>query len=236
MGHYGEARPYLVESLDIAREVGDKRAVAAVLQPLGVASLGQGDLSGARGSFEEALTLAREIGSKRDVAAALTALAQVHRVEGALSLAEPLYEKVIELARELGDRQSIAIGLLNLAMVAIGKRSVELVRAELLEVLEIVVELGSKPAGVSALEVCAGLAAHGSEPEAAARFFGAAESQLSQTGLHRDPADEAFLAPLMDAARAHLGPKAFAAAQTAGRALSYDQAMLEARAWLDRRS
>jgi predicted ATPase/class 3 adenylate cyclase len=236
MGRYREAQPYLAESLAIAREIGDKRMVAAVLQPLGVASLGQGDLDGARGHFEEALTLAQELGSKRDIAAALTALAQVHRVEGALTAAEPLYARVVELARELGDRESIAIGLLNLTMVAIGQGSADRVRSKLLEVLAIVEELGSKPAGVSTLEVSAGLAALRGECEQAARFFGAAEAQMGQTGLHRDPADETFLAPLIDTARKAFGLTAFAAAEACGRALSYGQALAEVRTWLDRRS
>jgi predicted ATPase/class 3 adenylate cyclase len=235
MGHYGDAQRYLVESLAIAREIGDKRMVAAVLQPLGVASLGQGNLTGARRHLEEALTLARELGNKREVAAALNALAQVHRVEGALVTAEPLYANVVELARELGDRESIAIGLLNLAMVAIGQGSADRVRSKLLEVIAIVEEIGSKPAGLSALEVSAGLAALRRECAQAARFFGAAETQMGQTGLHRDPADEAFLAPLIAAARKALGPTAFAAAEAAGRALSYDQAVAEARKWLNHR-
>jgi predicted ATPase len=49
MGRYAEARGYLEESLAIAREIGDSRSVAAVLQPLGMACLGQGDVSTARG-------------------------------------------------------------------------------------------------------------------------------------------------------------------------------------------
>jgi predicted ATPase/class 3 adenylate cyclase len=234
MGHYGDAQRYLAESLSIAREIGDKRMVAAVLQPLGVASLGQGKSAGARGHFEEALTLAHELGNKREVAAALNALAQVHRVEGALVTAEPLYANVVELARELGDRESIAIGLLNLSMVAIGQGSTDRVRSKLLEVLAIVEEIGSKPAGISTLEVSAGFAALRGECEQAARFFGAAETQMGLTGLHRDPADEAFLAPLIATARKALGSPTFAAAEAAGRALSHDQSVAEARAWLDR--
>jgi tetratricopeptide (TPR) repeat protein len=233
-GHYEDAERYLTESLAIAREIGDKRMVAAVLQPLGVASLGQEDLAGALGHFEEALSLARELGNKREVAAALNALAQVHRVEGALMTAEPLYTSVVELARELGDRESIAIGLLNLAMVEIGQGSADHVRSKLLEVLAIVEEIGSKPAGLSALEVSAGFAALCRECEQAARFFGAAEAQMSATGVHRDPADDAFLAPLVASARKALGSTAFAAAEAVGRAQTYDQAVAEARAWLER--
>jgi hypothetical protein len=120
--------------------------------------------------------------------------------------------------------------------VAIGQGSGDRVRSRLLEVLAIVEEIGSKPAGVSALEVSAGLAALRREWKQAARFFGAAEAQMEQTGLHRDPADEAFLEPLIATARSTLGSTMFAAAEVAGRVLSYDQVITEARAWLDRGS
>jgi hypothetical protein len=106
----------------------------------------------------------------------------------------------------------------------------------LLDVLAIAEEIGSKRTGGSLLEVAAGLAASNDECERVALFFGAAEAQAAQTGLHRDPADEAFLVPRVARARETLGEAAFAAAEAAGRALSYDGAMAEARAWLAKAS
>jgi predicted ATPase/class 3 adenylate cyclase len=233
MGRYGEAQRYLMESLAIAREIADTSMVAAVLQPLGLASLGQGDLAAARGHFEEAIDLARQLGDKHELLAAFNALAQLHRLEGDPDTAEPLYEKVLALARELGDRESIAIGLLNLAMVSIGRGSGPRAGRMLLEVLEIAREIGSKPAGQSVLEVSAGLASSSSDWERAARFFGMAEAQTERTGLHRDPADEAFLAPLITKTREALGAGQFASAEAEGRTLSYEEATSEARAWLE---
>ena len=72
MGLYAEAQGYLEESLSIARELGHKKGVAVVLQPLAMASLGQGNLAEARGHLEEALALARELGNKREIAARST--------------------------------------------------------------------------------------------------------------------------------------------------------------------
>ncbi|HEV8553869.1 MAG TPA: tetratricopeptide repeat protein [Casimicrobiaceae bacterium] len=236
MGRYGDAQAYLEESLVIAREIGDLGRVAAVLQALGTASTGQGDMVTARAHFEEALALTRGLGNKRELAAATNALAQLHRMEGELDTAEPLYEKVLALARGLEDRESIAIGLLNLAMVSIGRGSGDRAQAMLLEVLAIAREIGSKPAGHCALEVSAGLGASRKEWERAALFFGAAEAQTAQMGLQRDPADEAFLAPLIAKAREALGEGAFAAVEAAGRALAYEGAMEEARVWLENRS
>jgi tetratricopeptide (TPR) repeat protein len=233
MGRYAEAQAYLEECLAIARELDDKERVASVLQPLGLAALGQGSRSAARGYFEEALALARELGNRRELAAALNALAQLHRMEGELDKAEPLYHDVLALARELGDRESIAVALLNLAMVSIARGFGDRVRAGLREVSSIVEEIGSKPMAQSVLEVCAGLAAFRGQWARAARLFGAVEAHAERTGLHRDPADQAFLAPLIAKARGALGSVAFASAEAAGRTLTYEKVTLEARAWLE---
>src|SRR5438477_8463756 len=233
MGRYPEAQECLAESLAIARDLADKRRIAEALQPLGMAHLGQGDLAGARRYLEEALILAQERGDQRELAAAINAMAQLHRVERSLDKAAPLYDKVLSLARELGDRESIAIGLLNLAMVAIDDAAGDAAKKMLREALAIANEIGSKPAGQSVLEVCAGHAVLARNWQQAALFYGAAEAQAAQTGFHRDPADEAFLAPLVTKAQTALGLEAFATAEGAGRRLSYEAAMAEARAWLE---
>ena len=232
MGRYGEAQKYLEESLSIARHIGDKRRIAVVLQPLGMAYLGQGHLATARRYLEEAMASAQNLGEPREIAAALNALGQLCRVEGDLDAAGMLNEKFLAIARELQDHEIIAIGLLNLAMVAIGRGADDRSRQLLLEAVAIADEIGSKAAGQSILEVAAGLAATRQEPERAARFYGAAEAQAAQSGLHRDPADDFFLEPLVAKAQAALGTSAFTAAEEAGRTLPYDAAIAEARGWL----
>jgi hypothetical protein len=101
-------------------------------------------------------------------------------------------------------------------------------------VLAIAEAIGSRPAVQSAVEVSAGLAAASQAWEDAARFFGAAEAQAEETGLQRDPADEAFLTPLIAQAKEALGDQRFNAVRAAGRALRTDAAMAEARVWLER--
>ncbi|HKE38860.1 MAG TPA: tetratricopeptide repeat protein [Casimicrobiaceae bacterium] len=233
MGSYEEACEYLEESLAIARELGDKRRIAGALQPLGMATLGLGKLTTARAYFEEALVLANEQNNARQLAGAINALAQLHRVEGNLDSAVKLYEKVIAIGNELGDHETTAIGLLNVAIVAVSRGARDEARKLLLDALAIASKIGSKPAGQSVVEVCAGLAVLRDDCEQAARFFGSAETQVSQTGLHRDPADEAFLSPLIARARDRISAAAFAAAESAGRELSYDEAIEEARSWLE---
>ena len=233
MGRYAEARGYLEECLSIARELGNTSMVARILQPLGMASLGQDDADAAYRYYEEALALARQQGNRRELAGALNSLAQLHRVQGAFDSAQPLYEDVLTLARELGDRESFAIALLNLAMLAVARANGEQARKLLLEALSIAQEVGSKPVGLSVLEVAAGLGALTEAWASTARFFGSAEEETARTGLHRDPADEAFLAPRVAKAREALGEEAFTALAGGGRLLSYEEAIPEVRAWLE---
>ncbi len=232
LGHYGEAREYLAESLSIAREIGDTTRAVTALQSLGMTCLGEGNLAEGRVYLEEAVALAQVLGNKRALAGTLSALAQLRRVEGQLDAAEPLCDSVLALARELGDQDSIAVGLLNLAMVSISRGAVGRARQMLLDVLAISERIGSKPAGQSALEVSAGLGAVCQDWMLAARLFGAAERIASLTGLRRDPADEAFLMPLIIQTRNALGEPMFTDLEHDGRALSYEEAIAIARAWL----
>jgi len=90
------------------------------------------------------------------------------------------------------------------------------------------------PAGQSALEVAAGLAAVLGEPERALRYFAAAEANTRATGIRRDPADDAFLQPLIGKARSALTADAASAAERTGGAAGYDVTLGDVRAWLAR--
>jgi len=232
MGRDSEAVAYLSESLSIARETSNTKWEAAVLQPLGMAYLGEGDPATARVYLEEAVVLARSLGNKRELAASLNALAMLHRTEGRIEEAAPLYETALALARELEDRAYIATFLLNLAMVATVGKATTTAAAMLLEVLSIRSETGSNPITQSALEVCAGLAAVQREWEMAARWFGVADAQAKLSGLRRDPADDAFVAPLLELTRSALGDVDFESLQREGTATAASTALAKASEWL----
>ena len=102
--------------------------------------------------------------------------------------------------------------------------------------MSIAAQIGSKLVGQFVLDVSAWLAAFVGDPAHAARFFGAAETQLDETGYHRELVDEVPMAPLIARAREAMGPASFAAAEASGRALSYDEATAEVRVWLANRA
>ncbi|MCX7902451.1 MAG: tetratricopeptide repeat protein, partial [Burkholderiaceae bacterium] len=231
-GRYGDARPFLAESLDIARSLGDPSRVVGALQPLGMAFLGEGDVASARRFLEEAVQIAESIGSGRARAGAINALVQLRRVEGRFDEAEQLCEEALQIALQQRDQDSIAVNLLNKAMLAITRRNRNGVAHLLLTVLEIAQATGSKSIGQSVLEVSSAFAHLVGDATRAARLYGASLTLARTTDLHRDPADELFIHAAVERTRASLGTEAFAAAEAAGRALSLQEAISEVTSWL----
>jgi tetratricopeptide (TPR) repeat protein len=231
MGRYGEAEEHSRESLAIAEEIGDKERGVAALTLLGHISLGH-DPPAAREYYAASLALARKLGDKRRLGNVLNGLARLYSSEGDLDRAEPLYEEALILDRERGDSDDVALDLAGLAVISIQRGLADRAREKLFEALVIADNVGLKRTGLIVLFNSIALAALLREWERAARFYGWTEAQREQMGLHPEPSDESFLAPYLTRIREALGVSAFQAAEAAGRALSYDEAMSEAHSWL----
>ena len=232
-GEYDEATRFLEESLSIARELGDRGQIIATLELLAFAELGRGHFEAARGHAEAALALARQAGNQQKLAEVLNAVAQTRRADGDVAAAEPLYDEMVMIARRLNDIELVAIGLLNLAMTYVARAAYSDAGIALREIIAIARETRSMPVRQSALEVASGLAASRGEAALALRFFGAAEANTRDTGIVRDPADEAFLQPLIHSARSSKGPDDAACAERGGGEAGYEVVLGEVEAWLN---
>jgi hypothetical protein len=155
-------------------------------------------------------------------------------MQGDLDEASIAYEKVLARLRDMGDEDGAAIVLLNLAIVRVMLGNADAAPPILLDVLDIASRTGSRPLGQFVTDVAAGVAATRRDWRHSARFFAFAEAHASLTGLHRDPADEAFIQPLMNRTRDALGRAEFAAMEASARDADYDDAIAETRAWLQR--
>lgn len=231
MGHHAEAQSPLLECLAIARETGDAARVAAVLQPLAMVAIGLGDLAAARHHIEDAVAAARALGDPRQLASACIALAQVDRMAGRLGAALDSYAEALQLARGFGDLEYEAAALLNLAMVHLMQGAVAPAAAQLRDVIGIVAQIGSRPAAIGTLDVATGVAVLVGDMAQAARCHGLAEGENALSGIRRDAADEAFLAPFLAQARAALG-NGFDEAAQAGRAAGFDAIWPDLLPWL----
>jgi hypothetical protein len=81
----------LDEALSLARDVGDKRAVALISTSQGQVVLEQGDPAGAKALITEGLALHRELGTRLDWALCLLPLGSVAAAEGQMERAARLF-------------------------------------------------------------------------------------------------------------------------------------------------
>jgi predicted ATPase/DNA-binding winged helix-turn-helix (wHTH) protein len=107
-GDYASADALISESLDIARQLGDKQGAAVSLNALAVSGRDRGDVPGARSLFEESLVLWRELGDQKAVARSLSNLANIVKLQGDNAHARSLYAECLSIFRDLGDWTGVA--------------------------------------------------------------------------------------------------------------------------------
>jgi predicted ATPase len=107
-GDYAAAETLVRESLDIARQLGDKQGAAVSLNALGVSARDRGDVQVARSLLEESLSLWRESGDQKAVARALSNLANVAKLQGDYAGARSLYAECLAIFQKIEDRTGVA--------------------------------------------------------------------------------------------------------------------------------
>ncbi len=143
-GDYASAHHYLDESLDIAREQGDKPGVATALFELGNLANEAEDLATARALYGESLALRRELKDKRGISSALHNLGVVAAAQEDFEGARTLYEEALAYHRELGNRAWEAASLNGLGGVALYRGDLDAARSFQEQSLALQRELGDK--------------------------------------------------------------------------------------------
>jgi predicted ATPase/class 3 adenylate cyclase len=227
-GDYAVATRWLEQAVAHARIAGDRRTAAAALRNLGSIAEEQGDLERAFKLEEESLALAREIGDQIGVASALNNLGIIAWRQGDLERAGDRFTEALALARAMGDQQDISTYLGNVGSLM--RQRGELAQADALfrETLALYRELGDPLGCAQGLEKLATSAAVAGQPERAARLAGAAMTIRETITVPHSPSDREDLESGLAAARAALGEVAWATVFAAGRALSLQDAIIEA--------
>jgi predicted ATPase/DNA-binding winged helix-turn-helix (wHTH) protein len=110
-GDYASADALMRESLDIARQSGDKQGAAVSLNARAVIAQDRADVAVARPLFEESLVLWRELGDQKAVARSLSNLANVVKLQGDYTRALSLSAECLAIFQGLGDRTGVAWSL-----------------------------------------------------------------------------------------------------------------------------
>jgi predicted ATPase/class 3 adenylate cyclase len=225
-GDYLATRRLHEESLAIARQLGDRRGMAASLSNLGIVATEQNDQPAARALYEECLAIMRQLGDRRGIAASLGNLGNVAVDLGDYRTARALYEEGLAIMRELGDLWDIAISLNNLGSMAHDEGDYSAARAQIEESLAIRSELGDRRGIAHSLEGLAAVVATLGDSLCAARIWGAAERLRREIGSPPPPNELPRYCQCVAAARAALGDDAtFDRAWQDGRALTVEQAI-----------
>jgi predicted ATPase len=230
-GRYDEALEFAQQALAVARQLGSPRSQAWALNAVGSA-LGTLDrIEPALQAKHEALALARQLGDGVLLFTVLNNIATHQHRAGRLDEAERCYREALDLARRHVGRVGNVVLIDNLIRLLVARGELEEARQLAIECLPLA---RHEKVSVDLLEATVGLASRAGDHAIAARFWGAADRQLLAWGYRHEPGELEHLAPLLADSRRVIGDAAFAAAEAAGRALTFEQALFELEQWLQR--
>jgi len=224
-GDYAHAHALCQASLNLWRQLGDRRGIASCFNVLGIIAHHQGDRSRAIALYEDSLALCGDLGDTWGVSAALVNLGLVAKDQGDGARATDLYEDSLALKQRGDDVWGLAFVLCAMGQ-AVHEQG-DNVRAQALftESLTLHRELGGALYAMDCLEGLAHIAVAQGQPGRAARLVGAADTLRAASGAPLPPPDQAGYDRLVTAVRAALSEESFAAAGAAGAALSLEQAI-----------
>jgi predicted ATPase/DNA-binding winged helix-turn-helix (wHTH) protein len=230
-GRYEESLSFAQQAVAAARLLGASQLLAWALTLVGAAQEALGRSEQALRAHEDALEIARDLGDGVLMFSVLNSIASAKQRAGQLDAAERCYREALELARQHSGRVGIVILLNNLIRVLVARGELDQARQFAIECLPLA---RHEKVGVDLLDATVGLASRRGEHAVAARFWGASDRQLLAWGYRHEPGELEHVAPLLANSRASLGDAAFEAAEAAGRALAYEDVLIELQHWLER--
>jgi DNA-binding CsgD family transcriptional regulator len=236
-GDYRRARALVDEALAVAEELGATWAVARLRWQVANAAFKEGDQGRAAALYAAGLALARQRADSFWLAWHLLSLGRLALVQGDPAHATTLLEEGLDLLTTMAHKLGAARAqcYLGLAVWREGDagRAMALLRESLAAH-----QARDDPEGITAcLEALATMAAGtGRDPTGAyraTRLLGAAVAVRETIGAPLPPVDRPAVETVVRQARSTLGEERFAAAWTAGRSLTPDEAVAEALAGTD---
>ena len=219
-------------SLAMARALGDSLGKIRALHDLGIIAIHLDQPDHALAQYEEALGLAREHGEPWWEASALLNLGDLAITQGDGDRAKLLLEQTIPLARKTGNLGAAAVSGCNLGELFLARGDARCAGREYGESLRLLHRIGYKDHQINVLNALA-VAAVASRPVLAAGLLGAAEAAQETMESALEPRVLGHVKLAVTQLRATLGAQAIANAWAAGRALSLDEAVVEALALAD---
>jgi predicted ATPase len=213
-------------------DIGDRRGLATALNALGGAAAYQEDYYEARSHFQKSLALRRETGEAFPVASCLANLTTVALCQSEDDLAADYLAEGLPLARTVGDPHLIVIYLGNASILHLRRGGLREAMTAQLESLDLAIQLGDLNNVARGIEGAAVLAGTVDDTPRVARLWGAATALRQEAGTPLPPPGRCMIEPAIDDARTRLGSEEFRTEEAQGALLSRDEAVQEARSFL----
>jgi predicted ATPase/DNA-binding SARP family transcriptional activator len=230
-GDYASAIASFEESLAVARRLGDPISLSNACYMLANVLVDEGrEIDRAAMHYEECLAIVREHKMKVVESMTLAALGALAVFRGDTTRAEQLLPGALELQREMGATMALGWTLTYLGILRFQQARYRDAARYLVESLETAPQGGAQYIVPVALEGVAGACSAQGLPEQGARLLGAGEAMRESLGLKRPPIEQGLYERILAAVRAGCSAGQLAAAWAAGRGLSPEQAIAEAKA------
>jgi predicted ATPase/class 3 adenylate cyclase len=220
-----KARENQEEAIAIFRELGDQLGEAIGLQNLGEISLQQSDDAGAKELFERCLALSRSIEHQELESECERSLGELALKAGDVQGARAHFARSLKICQDAQDKRGEAITLWRLGRTDVACGDLELARKRLAEALRALQTFEMNAELIDCLEDCAMLLEIAERVESGVRIYAAAAAARAALGLPRSARREAEVQLRVQAARADLKERDFAAAWSIGLTWSREEAI-----------
>jgi tetratricopeptide (TPR) repeat protein len=105
------------QSIEIKREIGDRKGEAASLYQMSIIYQILGDLTQSLALSQQSIEILREIGDRKGEATSLHQLSNIYQILGDLTQSLALSQQSIEIKREIGDRRGEADSLHQMSII-----------------------------------------------------------------------------------------------------------------------
>jgi tetratricopeptide (TPR) repeat protein len=177
------AQRFYDESLELTRQVGDKRAIAnAIYNDAFPMLVNRSNVSRAKELLEEALPLFRDLGDEGGTARTLWGLGNAAYFSEDYAAAKPPLEEAHSLFRRLDDRFMLAWSTHTLGVVAVATHNVDVAKRCFIDALRLFVDAKDVSGITLQLDNLSVIARSEGDPVRATRLAAAAVAQQTVTG------------------------------------------------------
>jgi tetratricopeptide (TPR) repeat protein len=222
---YLTAYSYYERSLQLFKEIGDRKSMAMAINYLG-------NLAGREGNFplcqrwlEESIGIHRELRDRRALAWALASLGNVHKLQNQYEEARVTATESLVIFEEIGDRRGASVSRIYLGDVASRMDDMALARTLYSESLSLSRDLKDKMIVALGLDGLALIGLAERKAHITVRLWGAAAALRKAIG---DVSSSAYDSTKIEQARAALGDANFTSVWEGGASLTWEEAVVVA--------